>query len=180
MEVPSNSPVTTGEQTEGPRFVESSLAPAEYEPKSSVDGSKPIQTSQPVGTSGLQGSKTDWVAEPFQPVLDILERLDHADPKLAAQAARLVGLYRRLWESCVSKHLDSQRLQEANHQLRTSNVRLCQERETLKHGYEDQEALLDYFQQGLEKARNGIVDVLRIWGNASSDFSADHAFTTAE
>lgn len=128
---------------------------------------------------GVHDSKNSWAAEPFQPVLDIIDRLDHDDPKLAAQAARLVGLYRRLWESCISKHLDTQRLQEVNHQLRANNLQLCQERETLQNQYEDLEALLAHFQQGLEKARDGILNVLRIWGNLSPDITADHAFTAA-
>lgn len=51
--------------------------------------------------------------EPFQPVLEILKQLEEEDPKLAFQAARLVGLYRRLWESCVSKHVDSQQIEAA-------------------------------------------------------------------
>ncbi|RJE20419.1 hypothetical protein PHISCL_07251 [Aspergillus sclerotialis] len=37
-------------------------------------------------------------AEPFRPLARELERLDERDPILSAQAARLVALYRRLWE----------------------------------------------------------------------------------
>jgi hypothetical protein len=39
---------------------------------------------------------------PSQPILKVLADLKRDDPKFAFPAARLVGLYRRLWESCVS------------------------------------------------------------------------------
>ncbi|CAG8307688.1 unnamed protein product [Penicillium salamii] len=35
--------------------------------------------------------------EPFQPILKVLADLEPDDPKFAVPAARLVGLYRRLW-----------------------------------------------------------------------------------
>ncbi|KAI3281346.1 hypothetical protein DTO002I6_9845 [Penicillium roqueforti] len=44
--------------------------------------------------------------EPFQPTLKVLADLERDDPKFAFPAARLVGLYRRLWESCVSDDLN--------------------------------------------------------------------------
>ncbi|CAG8103348.1 unnamed protein product [Penicillium salamii] len=44
--------------------------------------------------------------EPFQRILQVLADLERDDPKFAFPAARLVGLYRRLWGSCVSKHID--------------------------------------------------------------------------
>ena len=43
-----------------------------------------------------------------------LERLDEKDPILAAQAARLVALYRRLWESYVARNAESQHLDKEN------------------------------------------------------------------
>ncbi|CEL07076.1 hypothetical protein ASPCAL10241 [Aspergillus calidoustus] len=48
-------------------------------------------------------------AESFRPLARELERLDVKDPILAAQAARLVALYWRLWESYVSKNADKRR-----------------------------------------------------------------------
>ncbi|KAK9847465.1 hypothetical protein MYU51_018703 [Penicillium brevicompactum] len=42
--------------------------------------------------------------EPFQPILKVLAVLERDDPQFTFPAARLVGLYRRLWESCASKH----------------------------------------------------------------------------
>jgi hypothetical protein len=47
--------------------------------------------------------------EPFQPILKVLADLERDDPKSAFPAAQLVGLYRRLWESCVSKQIDGQK-----------------------------------------------------------------------
>lgn len=61
--------------------------------------------------------------EPFQPILMIAD-LERDDPKLAFQVARLVGLYRRLWESCVPKHLDGEKLEQNNQILREANMHL--------------------------------------------------------
>ncbi|KAF3009295.1 hypothetical protein E8E15_002580 [Penicillium rubens] len=46
--------------------------------------------------------------EPFQRILKVLADLERDDPKFAFPTARLVGLYRRLWESCVSKHITNE------------------------------------------------------------------------
>jgi hypothetical protein len=98
----------------------------------------------------------------------MLQRLDQEDPKFAAPAARLVGLYRRLWESCVSKHVDNHRLGEATDELRNNNFQLSQERAYLKHRHEDQELRLVVFDQGLEKMRQGIAEVLRDWDKSAT------------
>ena len=89
-------------------------------------------------------------ADPFQPVLEILQRLEQEDPKLASQAARLLGLYRRMWQSCVSKHVDIQRFEDANQELRTNNVQLCHKADHLKHRQSDQLARLHFFEQALQ------------------------------
>jgi hypothetical protein len=52
--------------------------------------------------------------EPSEPAMKALARLEYEDPKLALYAARIVGLYRRLWESCASKHLEGERLEKEN------------------------------------------------------------------
>jgi hypothetical protein len=54
---------------------------------------------------------------PFQPVLKVVADLERDDPKFAFPAARLVGLYRRLWESCVSKYIDGEKLNQSNQEL---------------------------------------------------------------
>ncbi|KAJ6103458.1 hypothetical protein N7486_005885 [Penicillium sp. IBT 16267x] len=56
--------------------------------------------------------------EPFQTVLEALADLEHDDPKLAFQASRLVGIYRRLWESCVAKHSECEKTNETNQRLK--------------------------------------------------------------
>lgn len=111
----------------------------------------------------VDSEKHTLSVEPFRPVIEMLQRLDQEDPKFAAPAARLVGLYRRLWESCVSKHVDNQRLGEATDELRNSNFQLSEERAYLKDRYDDQELRLAVFDQGLEKIREGIAAVLRDW-----------------
>jgi hypothetical protein len=45
--------------------------------------------------------------EPFGPLICELRRLDNGIRVLAEQAARLVALYRRIWESYATKHAES-------------------------------------------------------------------------
>jgi hypothetical protein len=105
--------------------------------------------------------------EPFQPVLKILKQLEEEDPKLAFQAARLVGLYRRLWESCVSKHVDSQQIEAANEKLRTGNIQLCNEGNHLKHRQEEQVARLHAIDDALDEVRGKLIGVLKVWNERS-------------
>lgn len=101
-------------------------------------------------------------------MLEILQRLEKEDPKLASQGTRLLGLYRRMWESCVSKHVDIQRLEDANHQLRTNNVQHCHEAEHLKHRQGDQLARLRFFEQALEESRQRLLGILKEWNAISA------------
>ncbi|KAJ5041896.1 hypothetical protein NUH16_011184 [Penicillium rubens] len=86
--------------------------------------------------------------EPFQPTLKALADLERDDPKFAFPAARLVGLYRRLWEPCVSKHIDGQ-----NHsrgiRLWGRLTHLRKERDGLQLHHEKQLARLRFFRQAL-------------------------------
>ncbi|KAJ5871110.1 uncharacterized protein N7529_003463 [Penicillium soppii] len=68
-------------------------------PKAIADSEPPLQEASP---------KIILAIEHFQPILETLADLDRDDPKLAFQVARHVGLYRRLWASCVPKHLDGE------------------------------------------------------------------------
>ncbi|KAJ6058286.1 uncharacterized protein N7446_007914 [Penicillium canescens] len=113
--------------------------------------------------SGVEGEKRALAAEAFQPVIESLERMEQEDPKLAIQAARLVGLYRRLWESCIAKHHDGQQLATDNNQLRITNIQLLRERESLKQRQNNQIARLSLFEHALEQVREGIVGVLKDW-----------------
>ncbi|KAF4765540.1 hypothetical protein HAV15_003336 [Penicillium sp. str.  len=100
-------------------------------------------------------------AEPFQPLVEELKRLNPDDPQLAHQAAQIVRFYRRLYESYVAKNSESQRLESANGELRTANIQLCQEREFLKSRYAKQEHELAYFRQAFDNLGTGIGRLLR-------------------
>ncbi|KOS37215.1 hypothetical protein ACN38_g12001 [Penicillium nordicum] len=89
--------------------------------------------------------------------------MEQEDPKLAIQAARLVGLYRRLWESCISKHHADQSLAADNNELRITNTQLFREREYLKQQQNNQITRLTLFEEALGKVREGIVGVLKDW-----------------
>ncbi|KAJ6020229.1 hypothetical protein N7499_003519 [Penicillium canescens] len=99
-------------------------------------------------------------AEPFQPLVEELKRLNQDDPQLAHQAAQIVRLYRRLYESYVARKSESQRLEKANGELRTANLQLCQESELLKVRYAEQEEELAYFGQAFDKLSSGIGSLL--------------------
>ncbi|KAJ5202992.1 hypothetical protein N7449_005071 [Penicillium cf. viridicatum] len=58
----------------------------------------------------------------FQPILKVLADLERDDSKFAFPAARLVGLYRRLWESCVSKYIDGEKLEQRNLALKEAVI----------------------------------------------------------
>lgn len=88
-----------------------------------------------------------------------LQRLDDEDPLLAAQAARLVGLYRRLWDSYVAKRADSHRLEMENRHLERSNKRLSEEKRQMNRQYADQEAQLLHFRDAFRKLWERITDI---------------------
>ncbi|KAJ5300275.1 hypothetical protein PENANT_c137G05913 [Penicillium antarcticum] len=117
----------------------------------------------PFISSASEGEKRALATEAFQPAIEILERMEQEDPKLAIQAARLVGLYRRLWESCISKHHAGQSLAADNNELRITNTQLFRERENLKQQQNNQIARLTLFEEALGKVREGIVGVLKDW-----------------
>jgi hypothetical protein len=72
--------------------------------------------------------------------------------KLALQAARIVGLYRRLWESCMTKHTEANKLASANHGMRETHRKLTEEKNTMQSCHEDQIARLRSFDQALESS----------------------------
>ncbi|KAI2787060.1 hypothetical protein POX_f07415 [Penicillium oxalicum] len=109
------------------------------------------------------------MTRPFQSVLNTLDKLEREDPKLASQAARLVGLFRRLWESCVTKHVDAQALEDTNQALRADNVQLRQEEGRLKKREEDQTTRLASFHEGMEHAREQMLEALKNWNMYVSD-----------
>ncbi|KAJ5346160.1 hypothetical protein N7452_004164 [Penicillium brevicompactum] len=99
-------------------------------------------------------------AEPFQPLVEELKRLNPGDPQFAHQAAQIVRFYRRLYESYLAKKSESERLESANGELRTVKVQLCQEREYLKIRYAKQEEELACFGQAFDSLGTAIGSLL--------------------
>ncbi|KAI1829282.1 hypothetical protein DTO027I6_9850 [Penicillium roqueforti] len=101
--------------------------------------------------------------EPFQPTLKVLADLERDDPKFAFPAARLVGLYRRLWESCVSKHTDGQKLEQSNQNLKEAGTHLRKERDGIQLRHDKQLARLRFFEHALESSRERLINLLDDW-----------------
>jgi hypothetical protein len=99
-----------------------------------------------------------------------LARLEREDPKLAFQAARIVGLYRRLWESCMTKHTEANKLATANHGLRETHRNLTDEKNTMQSCNDGQIARLRFFDQALESSRLRLTDILKEWNRYSDGF----------
>ncbi|CAG8897833.1 unnamed protein product [Penicillium nalgiovense] len=101
--------------------------------------------------------------EPFKPILNVLADLKRDDPKFAFPAARLVGPYRRLWESCVSKHIDGQKLEQSNQILTEAGASLKKERDGLQLYHKKKLARLRFFEQALESSRERLISLLDDW-----------------
>lgn len=97
----------------------------------------------------------------------MLADLEDDDPKFAFPAARLVGLFRRLRESCVSKYIDAQKLQQSNQILKESSTHLSKERDGLQLRHDKQLSRLRFFEQALESSRGRLTRVLDDWNNPS-------------
>ncbi|KAI2734440.1 hypothetical protein DTO013E5_9991 [Penicillium roqueforti] len=105
--------------------------------------------------------------KPFQPILKVLADLERDDPKFAFPAARLVGLYRRLWESCVSKHIDGQKLEQSNRILKEAGTHPRKESDGLQLRHDKQLSRLCFFEQALESSRERLISVLDDWNHPS-------------
>ncbi|KAI3286518.1 hypothetical protein DTO002I6_8189 [Penicillium roqueforti] len=103
----------------------------------------------------------------FQPILETLADLDRDDPKLAFQAARTVGLYRRLWASCVPKHREGEKLDENDKTSREVTTELSNERDGLQHRPGEQLSCLYSFEQALGQTQERLVGVLKGWNQCS-------------
>ncbi|KAK9847186.1 hypothetical protein MYU51_020349 [Penicillium brevicompactum] len=106
--------------------------------------------------------------EPFQPILKVLADLERDDPKFAFPAARLVGIYRHLWESCVSKHIDGEKLEQGNLVLKEAGAQLRKKRDGLQVRCDKQLFRLRFFEQALELSRGRLVSVLDDLNHPSS------------
>jgi hypothetical protein len=100
--------------------------------------------------------------------------------KFAFPAIRLVGLYRRLWESCVSKPIDGQKLQQSNQSLKEANTHLRKERDGLRLHHEKQVARLRFFEQAFESSRERVISLLHDWNYPFSPKLAGLADVTRE
>ena len=98
----------------------------------------------------------------------MLADLERDDPKFAFPAARLVGLYRRLWESCVSKHIDVQKLEQEKLVLKEAGTHLRQKRDSLQVRYDRQLSRLRFYEQALDLSRERLVSVLDDWNYPST------------
>ncbi|CAG8944665.1 unnamed protein product [Penicillium salamii] len=103
--------------------------------------------------------------DPFENILKVLADLERDDPKFAFTAARIVGLYRRLWESCVSKHIDGQKLEQENLSLKEAGAHLRKKRDGLQLRRDKQLARLRFFEQALESSRERLTSVLDDWNH---------------
>ncbi|CAG7950661.1 unnamed protein product [Penicillium salamii] len=112
-------------------------------------------------------SRHTLAAEPFQPILKVLADLERNYYKFAFPAARIVRLYRRPWESCVSKHIDGQKLEQENLVLKEAGTHLRQKRDGFQLRHEKQLSRLRFFEQALDLSRERLVSVLDDWNHPS-------------
>ncbi|KAJ5976613.1 hypothetical protein N7481_010320 [Penicillium waksmanii] len=122
--------------------------------------------TQPVSQPPADEEQTP-AAEPFQPILQLLTELERDDPKLAFQAARILGLYRRLWDSCMSKHIGCERLVQTNQELTRENARLENEKGLLLAHHDEQLSQFDHLNQALEASRGRLISILNDWEQCS-------------
>ncbi|OGE46631.1 hypothetical protein PENARI_c159G09657 [Penicillium arizonense] len=129
------------------------------------DNSQEASDHTPMLSPSQQEAETrhTLVTEPFQPILKVLADLERDDPKFAFPAARLVGLYRRLWESCLSKHIDGQKLEQSNQILKEASTHLSKTRDGLQLRHDKQLSRLRFFEQALESSRGPLIRVLDDW-----------------
>ncbi|CAG8055755.1 unnamed protein product, partial [Penicillium salamii] len=141
--------------------------PSELPTLSEKDKSQESSDHVPLPSPLQQEAETrhTLATEPFQPILQVLADLERDDPKFAFPAARLVGLYRRLWESCVSKHIDGQNLEQGNLALKEAGTHLRKERDGLQVRHDKQLSRLRFFEQALELSRERLVRVLDDWNH---------------
>ncbi|KAI1829306.1 hypothetical protein DTO027I6_9807 [Penicillium roqueforti] len=120
------------------------------------------QNSSPPSPSQHEETRHILATEPFKSILKALADLELDDPKFAFSAARPVRLYRRLWESSVSKHIDGEKLEQNNQILKEAGTHLRKEGDGLQLHHEKQLARLRFFEQALESSRERLRNILDI------------------
>ncbi|CAG8080653.1 unnamed protein product [Penicillium salamii] len=161
MDAPNSSPYQEKEGDQQP-----SELPILDEKEKSQENSDHV----PLPSPSQQEAETrhTLATEPFQPILKVLADLESDGPKFAFPAARLVGLYRRLWESCVSKHIDGQKLEQENFVLKEAGTHLRQKRDGLQVRYDKQLFRLRFFEQALDLSRERLASVIDDWNHPST------------
>jgi hypothetical protein len=104
---------------------------------------------------------------PFQRILKRLADIERDDPKFAFPAARLDGLYRRLWEPCVSKHIYGERLEQSIQIFNETDTHLRKEMDCLQLRHDRQLSRLRFFEQALEYSRERRTSMLDDWNYPS-------------
>ncbi|CAG8606997.1 unnamed protein product [Penicillium salamii] len=105
--------------------------------------------------------------EQFQPILETLADLDRDDPKLAFQAARTVGLYRRICASYVPKHRNGENSDENDKTSWETTIEPSNERDGLRHCPGEQLSHLYSFEQALGQTQERLIGVLKDWNQCS-------------
>lgn len=98
--------------------------------------------------------------------METLADLDRDDPKLAFQAARTVGLYRRLWASCVPKYREGEK-PDNDKTSRETTTKLSNERNGLQHRPDEELSRLYSFEQALGQTQERLIGVLKDWNQCS-------------
>ncbi|CAG8080930.1 unnamed protein product [Penicillium salamii] len=143
--------------------------PSELPTLSEKDKSQESFDHIPLPTPSQQEADTrhTLATEPFQPILKVLADLESDDPNFAFPSARLVGLYRRLWELCVSKHINGQKLEQHNLVLKEAGAHLRKERDGLQVRHDKHLSRLHFFEQALNSSRERLTSVLDDWNHPS-------------
>ncbi|KAI1829388.1 hypothetical protein DTO027I6_9603 [Penicillium roqueforti] len=128
-------------------------------PQAVSDSEPPVQQEE--------SPKKPLAIEQFQLILETLTDLDRDDPKLAFQAARTVGLYRRLWTSCVPKHLEGEISEENDKTSKEATTKLSNERDGFQLRPDEQLSRLYSFEQALEQTQERLIGVLKDWNQCS-------------
>ncbi|CAP87081.1 hypothetical protein PCH_Pc24g01730 [Penicillium rubens Wisconsin 54-1255] len=111
--------------------------------------------------------KKPLTIEHFQPILETLADLDRDDPKLAFQAARPVGLFRRLWASCEPKHSESEIPDENDRAPKEATTKLNKQRDGFQLRPDEQLSRLSSLEQALEQTQERLISVLKDWNQSS-------------